>query len=108
MRAAAAISGHRVLMFAPGGVVHADPQSPNYAFAGVSTQAATAGTLVDVCQAGELVELSWSWTPGQPLFAGPGGTLAPTPPATGTAQQVAVASGVSSIIVEPSMPIVRG
>ena len=94
-------------MYSQGGVVHADPLSDTYVFAGISTQAAAAGTLVDAREAGEMFELSWSWTPGLPLFAGPNGSLTHTAPTVGTAQQIAVASAPSSISIEPSMPIVR-
>ena len=104
--AGGAVSAYRVLM--PGFlsyVIHADPTTGSYVFVGISTRAASAGGLVEVCEAGLLVEPTWSWTVGQPLYVGATGILTQTPPTVGVLQQVAVAISATSILVQPFPPI---
>lgn len=102
------VSGHRALMFTSGGaVVHADPNDPAYAFAGISVQASAAGTFVMIVEAGSLTEPTWSWTPRAPIFVGADGALITAPPASGVLQQVAVAVTPTAIFVRNSLPITR-
>ncbi len=106
-----------------GGVVHAEPggsgagaaglpatslpSQPAYEFAGVSTQAAAPGAPVLAAEAGLVVEPTWAWTPGQPVFAGTGGSLTQAPPASGVLHQVGVAASATALLVQPLYPITR-
>ena len=106
--AGADVSGHRALMWdGTGGVVHADPMLPSYEFGGISTQAATAGAPVLVAESGLVVEPSWSWTPGAPVYAGAQGQLTQTPPSSGVLHQVAVAASATSVLMQVLTPITR-
>lgn len=55
------------------------PDLSNYA--GVTTQAAIAGTQIQVVRVGNITELSWTWIPNQPIFISTNGILTQTPPA---------------------------
>ena len=104
--AGAIVNGHRALMpDGAGGVVHADPSTPGYEFAGVSNGAAPQGGDVSITTSGPMVEPSWSWQDGAALYIGPAGTLTATPPATGVLHQVGVAVSATEIVVQPSAPI---
>ncbi|MDP2431267.1 MAG: hypothetical protein Q8O33_04495 [Pseudomonadota bacterium] len=93
LTAARDLSGHRIVVATATGADYADPATPAHADAmiGLTTGAALSGDDVTVLAAGELVEPSWSWTPGLPLYAAPSGLLSHTPPASGWVQIVATA-----------------
>lgn len=105
--AAVPISGHMVVAATAAGVIPAD--SGNAALAGsvigIATQSASAGAVLDVASAGQMTELSWAWTPGQPLYAGPTGVLTQTPPTSGFVQSVAVAETATTILVALGDPV---
>lgn len=106
--AGAVLSGHRALMAnGAGGLVHADPADPTYAFAGISAGSAMVGAAVQAVVFGLVVEPSWNWTPLLPLFAGPDGVLTQTVPLAGVVQQVGVASSATSILVQAYPILVR-
>ncbi len=105
MLAGANINGHRALMFDDtGAVVHADP-SQYYSFAGISTQAASAGTSVLVAVTGLLVEPSWSWQAHDTIFVGLNGVLSTQPPLAGIVQQIAVSAGPTALLIQPNPSI---
>ena len=106
--ASAPISGQSVLMFdGVGGVVTANPTSPSYQFAGLSTAATQAGQPVPILETGIMTEAGWNWQEGTVLYAGPSGTLTQTVPTTGVLQQIAVALSATSIFVAPQLPFTR-
>lgn len=106
MTASANVGGHRALMFdGQGGVLHADPSDPLYAFAGISAEATSAGNALSVIETGRIVDGAWNWTPAAELFVAAGGNLTETPPSSGVLQQVAVAINATSILVQPYVPI---
>jgi hypothetical protein len=91
----------------PSGAVYADPANPAHADAllGLTTGAALAGDQVTVMVAGEIVEPSWSWTPGMPLFVTASGLLSHTPPSTGWVQMVALAVTATRILLSPRQSV---
>jgi hypothetical protein len=105
--AAQNLSGHRMVVATPSGAVYADPTNPAHADAllGLTTGAALSGDQVTVLAAGEMVEPSWSWTPGLPLYVTSSGLLSHTPPSTGWVQIVALAVTPTSILLTPRQSI---
>lgn len=100
------VGAHRTLMFDPSGaVVHADPLDAGFLFAGISQQAGVAGSSVMVLQGGPMTEVTWAWTPGQPLFVGPNGTLTHAVPLAGVMQEVGIAYTATMVMVQPQTPI---
>ena len=72
---------------------------------GVSLTAADEGDSLDAMIQGEVVEASWSWSPG-PVFLGKAGGLVQTPPTAGFIQQIGTATSATKIVISPSTPIV--
>ncbi len=102
------IGGHRVVRSLAGVAVYADQNTVPDAVCvlGISKGAASAGAEVQVQLMGTMDEPSWSWTPDQPLFVGPAGTLTQTPPATGYRLIVGVALTATKINIGLKMPII--
>jgi hypothetical protein len=44
-----------------------------------------------------MTELSWTWTPGEPIFLGNNGMLTQTPPSSGFAIELGTAISATSI-----------
>lgn len=79
--AAQTLSGHRIVRTVDATQVDycdADTLAHRDTLLGMTTGAAISGAAVNVQAAGEIDEPSWSWTPGQPVFCGPNGTLTQT------------------------------
>jgi hypothetical protein len=106
---APAVSGHRVVVSSgPDDVVHADTTVLAHASAvlGVTEGSASAGSPVTVRTAGEIIEGTWAWTPGLPLFCGAGGVLTQTPPNSGAwVRIVGHAESATKIMVALREPI---
>lgn len=102
------IGGHRVVRSLAGVAIYADQDTVPDAVCvlGVTQGAASAGAPVQVQLMGTMDEPSWAWTPDQPLFVGPTGTLTQTPPATGYRLIVGVALTATKINIGLKMPIV--
>ena len=84
--AATVLGGHRVVTLnADGEAEYADPSDPaTYGtVVGITTGAALAGAAVQIRSVGQMIEPSWSWTPGDLLFLGTDGTITATPPTSG-------------------------
>lgn len=99
--AALPVSGHRaVLINSAGKVAYPSIADPAHGelIVGLSNNAAATDGLVTVLTNGEMVEPSWSWTPG-PVFAGDNGVLTQTPPAGAWIRQVAVAVTATKVII---------
>lgn len=98
--AARALSGHRVLILKPL-ADYPDLTAPGGGelIAGISTGAAAPGAPVEIQRAGEMIEATWSWTPG-PVFAGALGVLTQTPPIGAWLRQVAVAVAPTRILID--------
>lgn len=103
-----AVGGHRVVVPTATGWVHADRDVAAHAHGalGLSLGAATSGATVVVRTAGEIVEPSWSWSVGLPVFVGDAGVPTQVAPASGWCRVVGVATSATSLVVCPQSPIV--
>lgn len=101
------VSGHRVVVLTPSGVRHADITDPAHADAalGLTLGAAVAGTQVTIQVSGEVIESSWDWTPGLPLFVAVDGLLSHAAPASGWTQMIAVALSPTKILLTPRQAV---
>ena len=109
--AAEALGGHRVVRCASDGLRYADATHPAHAggVAGITTAAFSAGDAVTLVSLGELVELSWNWTPDAPVFVGANGVLTQTLPAGAAfSQVVGVATSPTSMFVRLREPVTLG
>jgi hypothetical protein len=99
-----ALGGHRAISVGVSGLaLYADPFDPLLRVpAGVSIGAAAGGDTVTVQIAGELVEPSWSWTPG-PIYLAPLGMLTQAPPVSGAIVIVGQATGPSAMRIGPQL-----
>lgn len=75
---------------------------------GITTGAAIVDSVVEVQYTGTLVEPSWNWTLGLPIFVGPNGTLTQTPPSTGVLQIIAYPILSNRILIDKQQPITIG
>ena len=92
---------------ADGSVSPCDPTQPNYAFAGVSMAAFSAGDKITAVHSGLMTDSSWSWVPRVPVFAAPGGGMTQTVPAIGTLHRIATAMSATAIIISPRTTVLR-
>lgn len=105
-----ALSGHRVVTFDSSGLaVYADNATASHAWAsvGVTTAAAASGSVVEVAVTGEIIEPSWSWAPGLPVFVGANGALTQTAPqAAGVfCRVIGAAKNATSLLVGAQIPV---
>ena len=106
--AAIALGGHRVVAFnSSGELIYADKDTASQVkdVAGITIGAVSLGGSATVLKHGPLVELSWSWTPKQPIYCGSNGVLTQTVPTSGWARQVAFAETATKIFVELQEPV---
>lgn len=104
------ISGHRAICDASGLAIYADPTSDSTAhnLVGVSYGAAVDGGTVSVVTLGPLADPAFSFTPGLPVYVGPGGTLVQTPPAGGYIRRIGYARDATTLYIQISQPIIKG
>jgi hypothetical protein len=108
--AATDLSGHRVVMASgPGQANYASSDRPSDALliVGITTGAASNGSFVAVQTGGELIEPTWSWSPG-PIYCGLNGALTQTAPSSGFIRVVGIAHSPTSILIEFGPTIVLG
>lgn len=105
LKAGAQVFGKRILMLGASGVVHAEPGTAAYNFAGMSLDNVAAGAECRVQLLGILDNATWPWTPGSPLYVLPGGVMEHTPPTTGIVHRVAVAITATTILMLPEAPV---
>lgn len=102
------ISGHRVVAFCLGHNVieYADHRHIAHAgtMMGVTLNAATAGNPITVVLSGDIVELSWNWTPGL-VFLGQEGHLTQTAPTTGFIRILGTALTATRLVLQQLDPI---
>ena len=104
--AANTLSGHRVVKYSGSRVAYADPATIGDAelVVGITTQAAQGGDAVVVRYAEEMVEPTWTWSPG-PVFCGPQGQLTQVPPLSGAwLRQIGVAITATRLLVQLRSP----
>lgn len=104
------VSGHRVMKIDIGGVTYASSNNINDAnlVLGITINAGSAGSKVNVQLFGEMTEPSWNWIPGDPIFCGLNGLLTQTAPTSGFAIIVAEAILPQTVIVTLKSPIIVG
>jgi hypothetical protein len=103
LQAAIALGGHRIVCVdSAGQAIYPDRSNPAHADAvvGITTGAASAGADVTVQTTGEMIESSWSWSPG-PIWVGDNGLLTQTSPTSGWVQMIAIALSATKIVVTP-------
>lgn len=105
--AAVIVSGHRIVVArADGAVEYADNTLSLRRAPWLTTRAALANDIVEVLALGELIEPSWAWIPGEPLYLGSNGLMTQTPPlAPAFLLELGVALTPTSIFYDPKMPI---
>lgn len=106
--AGADLGGHRLVRtLADGSVDYVDNTNVLHGddTLGVTTGAALTGAPATIQTSGALTEPSWSWTPGEPIFAGTNGQLTQTPPVAAFSQVVGFAATPTSMVVaiQPSI-----
>jgi hypothetical protein len=103
------LSGHRVVVVYPDSRAHyADNQVMDDMprVMGITMGAVSEGNPCDIQVFGEMIESSWSWTEGRPIFLGGNGLLTQTVPTTGFQMEVAFAVTPQKIMIEIKPPIV--
>lgn len=87
-------------------VFYADPTVEDHAYRvrGLTRGAVTQGNNVEIQTQGELVEPSWSWTPGLPVFLNPNGLLSHTPPEVGFILLVGSALSPTKLFIKIELP----
>ena len=108
--ASGAISGHKAICNNGGSAVYADSTDPSTAhtLVGVSYNAAADGDTVSIVTVGPVTEVSWSWTPQQPIYIGTGGNLTQTAPTSGYIRRIGFAETATTVFVQPSQPLFLG
>lgn len=109
LQAAVPLSGHRVVRPTTSHrIVYADHTELDYSAAtlGVTLQSVEAGAYVKVATSGEIVEPSWRWEVGPPIFLGTGGGLTQIPPTTGFQLIVGVATSPTTMLVSIKQSII--
>lgn len=104
-----ALSGQRVVRTVDGTQVNycdAETLAHVNTLLGITTGAASGGGLITVVASGELVEVSWSWTPDQPIYCGANGALTQTyDPLWSWSRIVGFATAATKMIVDIREPL---
>ncbi len=110
LTASGSIGGSRVICDTSGLATYADSSDITTAhnIRGISSNAAADGDAVTVVTAGAITEVSWAWTPKQPVYVSTAGTLTQTPPSTGYIRKIGFAESSTTIVVQDSQPIILG
>lgn len=103
------IGGHRVVRAVfPSSARYASnttlSDAPNVV--GLTLGAVSSGTITKVVTSGGIIEPSWAWVEGLPIFVGVLGNLTQIPPTTGFQLIVGVATSPTSIFVSIRQPII--
>lgn len=102
------VLGHRALMVnADGTVSHADPTLAD-TYVGIAKGAAAGGDPVGIAFRDTVVEPTWTWLRGLPVFFIADGVLTQTPPATICVAHVGVAISPTAILLSKTQPIFLG
>lgn len=107
-QAATTLSGHRAVRArADGAVEYADPAAPSglSTVLGITSGAAVSGASATIVTTGDLVEPTWSWTPGGLIYLGSAGALTQSAPVSGSLMVLGVATSATSMLVRIAAPI---
>lgn len=101
------IGGHRIVKATIGGCTYADSRyiSDVNTVIGITESAYTIGDLVQIRLSGEITEPSWSFNIG-PVYLGNNGLLTQVVPNVGFIQQVGIATGTNTILINIKQPII--
>lgn len=102
MTAGSDLSGHRVVKAdSVGNVVYpnAATLADGQALIGITTGSISNGDDGTVQIAGLMIEPSWTWAPGLPVYCADSGVLTQTPPSGKWVRQIAVAIGATAILI---------
>ncbi len=108
--ASGAVSGHRGIKVTTEGVTYCDAMTlgDQEFLVGISTTAAAEGQPILFLNEGKLIEPSWSWTPGLPIYCGPNGVLTQThDPSWAFVVIVAVAINATTVWIRIQPAIVQ-
>lgn len=102
----AAVSGKRIVMVGTsGGLVHAEPGGAQYNYAGMALETVASGVSITPQHSGVVENPGWTWTPGQPLYAGPGGVMNHAAPTAGVLHKLGYAISATRVLLMPEAPI---
>lgn len=106
--ASTAIGGHIVVYQTDSGIDIASSNSVSHAsrVIGVTNSAVEVNSNVPVTLSGELVEPTWAFNSGFPVFLSINGTLTQTPPTVGFILQVGVAISPTKLLISIKLPII--
>lgn len=106
--ASEAIGGHIVVYQTASGVAIASSSSVAHAsrILGLTNSAVSLGANVPVTLSGELIEPTWTFTEGLPIYLSVNGTLTQTPPSSGFILQMGVAVSPTKVSVSIKLPII--
>ncbi len=108
--AAEILGGHRLVSTDAAGKAHYTDitvAADVAALTGMTTGAAVAGASATVRTAGQIVEPSWAWTPGLPVFCGANAIPTQVCPATGHLVIIGVALSATALLLRIEKPIYR-
>lgn len=102
------LGGHRVVVVIGNQAYYADNTNASHLhlIRGITIGATELSSLACIQIGGPLVEPSWNWTPGLPLYVSTNGMLTQTPPTAGFLQQVAIADTATRIFIDNYEPLV--
>ncbi len=97
------LGGNRAVKIdtATGRAIYADYTDINEAelVLGVTTAAAAALAPVTVMMVGQMIEPSWTWTPGLPIYLGATGLLTQTAPTTSSVTELGIAEEATVMLI---------
>ncbi len=102
------IGGNRVVRLSAGKVTYADHLSLSDAnlIIGLTRGAAADGASVQIQSNDVMDEVSWNWTPDEPVFCGVNGIPVQPAPTVGFILTVGIAISPTSMLIGPKMPII--
>ena len=74
------------------------------AFLGLASTSGTAGQVIQIITAGEVVNPGWNWSPGSPVYLF-GTGLSNQMPSSGYLQQIGSARDATTLELRPSVPV---
>jgi hypothetical protein len=108
-QAADELSGHRaVTLDSSGNAVYADASQIGHAHRviGITTGAASLGAPATIQTAGVLIEPSWAWTTGLPVYLSTNGLLSQAAPSSGFVLVVGFAQSPTTLYIHIDSPII--
>jgi len=73
---------------------------------GISSTSALQNTTISVATSGDIIEPSWTWIEGNPIYLASNGSLTQTPPTSGFILQVGMAATPIKMLIQIKFPII--